>query len=346
MAGCGPLLSEWSVCQARVINCQNSELGIFLSGALLSVRFSAMSVRRTIPAWTLTLLALPLMAFFVAGCKPLQVWHRMRADELMKQAQEKLREGSFKEEVRLLKEAANIDPANPQVWGRLCDAYQNTEELDLAIAAGKRQIEIHPNGLDYNSLGLAYMAKKDYPSAVMAFETAVKDSPVDAIYGNLVWALQSTQQYDKAIQAAERGVEVSGPNPVALSQALETLIGALERTQQYDRAIPVAEHLVEVSGKEPALLRRALSALLWAEVSARHYERAIAAAQQLVKVSAGDSTDLNMAFEMLGAVYMKMGQTKKAQEAFAKVPKVNSTQHITTCEIEPGGMSVRCNYSR
>jgi Flp pilus assembly protein TadD len=267
----------------------------------------------------------------------------------MDQAGAKLREGKYRENVQLLREAADIDPTNPQVWGRLCDGYRNTDEFDLAVVACRRQIEIHPSGLDYNSLGIAYMGKKDYANAVTAFETAVKDFPDPAVYGNLVWALQSSQQYDKAIRAAQRGVEVTDHPPSALAQALGILIGALEDAKQYERAIPAAERMVEVSGKEPPAIRgQALRTLIWAQVCAEHYDRAIAGAQRLVEASAGDPTDLNMAFEILGAIYMKLGDTKKAHQAFAKVPKINSRQ-IRTCEVKSAGdgdMSVTCYFSR
>lgn len=269
-----------------------------------------MSVGQTLSKSASTLLFLPLLALFVAGCTSAQSPNRVQADKLIQDAQEKFPESNFKKNVRLLKEAANIDPTNPRVWWKLCEAYQLTEEFDLAIAACKRNIEINPDGLSYNSLGLAYMGKKDFRNAVKAFERAVKDSPEPPEYGNLVWALQSAQQYDKAIAAAQRLVEVSATDPPELIEAHETLVWALVRAQQYDRAIP--------------------------------------AAQQLVEVSAGDPSKRALALQILGAIYEKLGQMKKAQEVFAKVPKVNSKLNIKTCEFKTdskGNLSVSCFMS-
>jgi len=336
-----------------------------------------MSIRHRRPVRTFILLLLPFVTLFAVGCRPVQVWHRFRAHELIKEAQGQLREGNSNESVRLFKQAENIDPDNPQVWGNLCSAYSILGELDLAIAACKRQVASHPSGLDYNSLGLAYLEKKDYPDAIPTFEAAVKypDSLASAIYPNLISTLQSTGQYDKAILAAERAVEASGQNPIELTesldnlagalalakqddraiqvaeravevgsqnpavlrQALNTLIGALEITQQYERAIPSAERLVEVSAKDSTPVGSALETLIWVEFSAGHYERAVAAAQRLVEASAAVPTDLGMAYDILGAMYMKNGQADRAQETYAKEPRAKSNQTTKSCEIKSTG---------
>jgi tetratricopeptide (TPR) repeat protein len=197
----------------------------------------------------------------------------VRADELTREAGEKFSEGDFKENVRLLKAAANIDPTNPKVWWKLCEGYQLTDELDLSVAACKRNIEINPDGISYNSLGLAYLAKKDYPNAAGAFEKAVKDSQIPQVHSNFVWALLRAQHYEKAIPAAQRLVELTAGNPSELASALETL----------------------------------------------------------------------------GATYLKVGQVDKANEVFARVPKVNSELNIKTCELKTDSkdeLSVTCTFSK
>lgn len=191
---------------------------------------------------------------------------------MIEEASKKFSTGDYKENVRLLKEASNTDPTNPRVWWKLCQGYQFTEQFDLAIAACKRQIEITGDFTYYNSLGLAYMAKKDYADAVSAFEKAV-DPQNPGPNRDLVWAL----------------------------------LGA----QQYERALPETQRLVEGGG--------------------------------------GDPSERIFGLETLGAIYAKLGQTKKAQEVFAKIPKTDSGQNVKTCELKTdtqGDLRVVCTFSQ
>jgi Flp pilus assembly protein TadD len=166
------------------------------------------------------------------------VTRRAQADLLIDDAGKRLDEGNFKENVSLLNEAATIDPANPRVWSRLCVGYQLTEDLELAVSACTHNIKIHPNGFSYNSLALAYMAKKDCPNAVLAFEESARDSKVPVLYRNLVWSLECAQQYDKAIKAALSWVKLSADDRSERVSALENLgalylkLGQVEATRQ------------------------------------------------------------------------------------------------------------------
>lgn len=251
-----------------------------------------------------------LLCLGSVGCAGLaERWNRAKADQLITEAGKKFAANDLKGNVQLLKDAARNDPKNPRVWWKLCEGYQLIEELDLAIAACKQDVELHPtNGISYNSLGLAYMAKKDYSKAVEAFETAVVKSPQPALYGNFVWALQSSGQYEKAVTAAERMVEVSSNDTSEVKSSLQTLTGACLAVQQYDKAISVTQKLVELDANDPSQQTSAL--------------------------------------EELGAIYTLTGQTKKAQEAFDKVHAVNPELAVKTCELnwnKEKGFGMKCS---
>jgi len=248
----------------------------------------------------------------LVGCAGLaKSWNRAKADQLITDAGKKFAANDLKGNIQLLKDAARIDPKNPRVWWKLCEGYQLIEELDLAIAACKQDVELHPtNGTSYNSLGLAYMAKKDYSKAVEAFEMAVVKSPQPALYGNYVWALQSSGQYEKAVRAAERMVELSSNDTSEIRSSLQTLTGACFAVQQYDKAISVT--------------------------------------QKLVDLDANDPSEQTSALEMLGAIYTLTGQTKKAQEAFDKVHAVNPELTVKTCEVtgdKEKGFGRKCTFT-
>lgn len=123
---------------------------------------------------------------------------REQADALIQKAFERFAEEDFKGNVQVLKEAATIDPTNPKVWWKLCEAYQLTEEMTLAIDACKRNIEINPDGTSHNSLGLVYLAQKNYPHAQQEFEKATASSAADPIfYQNLVSPCQGPSSTKK-----------------------------------------------------------------------------------------------------------------------------------------------------
>jgi len=162
--------------------------------------------------------------------------NRAKAEALIRDAEKKLAADDLKGNVEFLNEAARIDPTNPRVWWKLCEGYQLTEEFDLAIAACQRNVDLRGNAIDYNSLGLAYMAKRDYPNAALAFEKSVKQSPDQISYSNFVWSLESAHQYDKAAQAAQRWVELSAGDPSELTSALENLGAILVELGRADEA--------------------------------------------------------------------------------------------------------------
>jgi tetratricopeptide (TPR) repeat protein len=282
----------------------SSTLNPFVCGVMLS----DMKCNQLAPARILVL----LLCLGLVGCVGLvERWNRAKADDLITDAGKKFAANDLKGNVQLLKDAAGIDPTNPRVWWKLCEGYQFIEELDLAIAACKQNVELHPSGgISYNSLGLAYMAKKDYSKAVEAFETAVVKSPQPALYHNYVWALQSSGQYEKAVTAAERLVEVSSDDSSEVRSSFQTLTGACLAVQQYDKAISVTQKLVELDANDPS--------------------------------------EQTSALEYLGAIYTLTGRTKKAHEAFDKVHAVNPELTVKTCEVtgdKEKGFGMKCAFT-
>lgn len=206
---------------------------------------------------------------------------RQEADELIQKALGRFAAEDFKGNVQLLKQAATIDPTNPKVWWKLCEAYQLTDEMSLAIDACKHNIEINPDGISHNSLGLVYLAQKDYAHAQQEFEKATADSSVPPIvYANLVFALSGSKQYEKAAIAAERMIQVSGADPFSLKSGYEQL--------------------------------------LWALFDSKQYEKMASSAQRLIEAIPDDPSSVKLGFEMLGVAHDKAGRTTEAQKAFAK----------------------------
>lgn len=267
-----------------------------------------MKSNQLVPARILLLLP----CFVLAGCVGLtEKWHRVRADRLITEAGKKYAANDLRGNVQLLTDAAGIDPTNPRVWWKLCEGYQSTEELDLAIAACKQDVELHPtDGTSYNSLGLAYMAKKDYAKAVEAFGMAVGKSPQPTLYSNYVWALRSSGEYEKAVTAAERLVEVSSNDYSEVRSALQTLASAYLAVQQYEKAVSVTQKLVELDPNDPS--------------------------------------EQTSALEYLGAIYKLTGQSTKAREAFDKVHAVNPEITVKTCELagdKEKGFGMKCEFT-
>lgn len=161
---------------------------------------------------------------------------RQQADALIQKALERFAAEDFKGNVQLLKEAAAIDPTNPRVWWKLCEAYQLTDEMTLAIQACQQNIKLDPSPLSYNSVGLVYLAQKDYEQAAKAFEKATADAEPAIIHQNLLWALFGSKQYEKAVSSAKRLIEASGDDPANLKLGYEMLGVAYNKVGQEKQA--------------------------------------------------------------------------------------------------------------
>ena len=160
-------------------------------------------------------------------------------EALIEEAREQFGKGDFRKNADLLAKATSLDPQNGKAWSRLCEAYQLTEELDLAVAACQKRIALGSSDIAFNSLGLVYLAKRDYANAATAFEKAAKGSKTSAIHHNFVWALIGAQQYEKAIPAAKRLIELGANDPPELKarqNALELLGIAYQGIGENDKA--------------------------------------------------------------------------------------------------------------
>jgi tetratricopeptide (TPR) repeat protein len=132
-----------------------------------------------------------------------------KSEALMRESDESISVSDYKKNLAIMKNAAAVDPENPQVWAKLCEAYGLTGEIDSAIKACEHRITLDPTESPYNSLGLTYEEKKDYASAASAFEKATSHSANAAIQWNFVWALLCSKQYEKAVPAGQRLLEIS-----------------------------------------------------------------------------------------------------------------------------------------
>ena len=186
------------------------------------------------------------LIWIVAGSSGCQTFNasanskRETAETLIRQAAASFAVGDFQKNANLLKRAAETDPNNGKVWWKLCEAYQLTEELDLAVKACKQELSLHPSSSSHNGLGLVYLAKKDYPQAAFEFEKAAADSDISVIHSNYVWALLESKQYERAIPAAQSLIEVSKADSPALKStqsAYHYLAIAYMKTGQANKAL-------------------------------------------------------------------------------------------------------------
>lgn len=175
-----------------------------------------------------------------SGCQISNTESKSEAAEvLIRQAAASFAASDFRKNADLLKQAADTDPGNRKVWWKLCEAYQLTEEMDLAVKACKQELSLHPSSSSHNGLGLVYLAKKDYPQAASEFEKAASDSTISVIHSNYVWALLESKQYERAVPAAQRLIEVSKTDPPELKttqSAYHYLAIAYTKTGQLDKA--------------------------------------------------------------------------------------------------------------
>lgn len=164
---------------------------------------------------------------------------REMAGTLISDAVKKEERKDYKANIERLKEAAKMDPTHLKVWWKLCDSYEHTNELDLALDACRHEADLSPDEFSYLSLGDVYMARKEHSLAVQAFETAGQKDP--QFCEVTVRALLVSGQYEEAIPAAQHAIDVSEVEDErlisdAMRATLKELAFAYQQTGQKKKA--------------------------------------------------------------------------------------------------------------
>ena len=89
----------------------------------------------------------------------------------------------YKDAIRICKNIIAIDKDNKQAWTALGFAYLDHSQVDMAITAFGKVLELDPKnkGAASFELGKAYFLKKDYTKAIVYFEQVRSSGPRAAV---------------------------------------------------------------------------------------------------------------------------------------------------------------------
>lgn len=132
------------------------------------------------------------------------------AAELARAGNEALNRGQYTTAIYLLKQAVNLDGRHPSAWTALGRAYLALDQVDAAIDAHLKQIDVNPQcpGV-YENLGLAYFRKEKRDEAIEAFKQQIDVDPQNAAaHTSLGSSYYDLQKYPDAITELEKAVSI------------------------------------------------------------------------------------------------------------------------------------------
>jgi Flp pilus assembly protein TadD len=152
--------------------------------------------------------------------------------------------GHVDEAAAAQRKATELVPSSANVWSNLGGILQMKGDVDGAVEAYRRSLQLEPSKDAYSNLGTLYFYSNRFPEAVANYERAAELGEHDyMIQGNLADALWQTPgrredavaQYRRAILLAESELE-STPSAPGLRAQLGYFygrIGDTERSRRY-----------------------------------------------------------------------------------------------------------------
>ena len=221
---------------------------------------------------------------------------------------------------------------NADVWNDKGNAYFNRGEMEMAIQAYNRALQLDPSfGRPYSNLALAYLTQGQYAEAILLYEKSLellssdKDKAVSwnglgniyrciNDYENAVAAYQKAAQLDPETAGMRDGTNNPQVDPnMNRSQTWNDLGEAFFKSGTYDKAANAFYKAIEMgpnNGWPYANLARIF-------VSQAQFEKAIALCQKSIQLLKDDK-DKAVVWNLLGNAYRKHNDYDHAVKAYQK----------------------------
>jgi TonB family protein len=130
------------------------------------------------------------------------------AGQAARTGQRAISDGAYTTAVYFLKQAVTLEPRHPSAWKDLCRAYLDLDQVDAAIDACLRQIDVHPETPEvYGTLGRALWQKGKRDEAISAFQQQIEVDPRNSsAHGNLGRLYCDLGRYAEAVPELEKAV--------------------------------------------------------------------------------------------------------------------------------------------
>ncbi|WP_456446610.1 tetratricopeptide repeat protein [Oceanithermus sp.] len=133
----------------------------------------------------------------------------VRADALLVAGKSAYRLGRYGEARALLLQAVDLVPDRAEGWLWLGLAAYALQDLDTAVPALERAVQLDPSPVARLNLGAAYLASKRFSDAEQVLTQVVLEDPNNAeAWYNLGWALKALARESEAQRAWKRALEL------------------------------------------------------------------------------------------------------------------------------------------
>jgi serine/threonine protein kinase/tetratricopeptide (TPR) repeat protein len=162
--------------------------------------------------------------------------------------------GSYERAIKDFTRATELEPGNPETWGRLAEVYFKANRTEEAIATYHKAIDAEPNYYsNYLKLGNLYWYRSQFNEAEQLYRRVTEIAPnLSTGHMNLGLALVEEGRFQEAEQSLLHALQLHRSSYLLMN------VGALYYAQeQYAKAVPFFEESV-ASGPPSAIQYRDL----------------------------------------------------------------------------------------
>ena len=188
--------------------------------------------------------------FILDKVKEVKMKKETPGEKEAKKAQKFYEEGNFKDAIESYQQALQKNPDNPEYHYNLGIVYIELGDVENAITALQKAIEIQPqNFLALKALGQIFVKeKKDYAKAVEYYSRASDISPDDPeVFFNLGVGHLNLQNFTQALEAFQKTIDCNESFSEAYYQ-----LGLLHINQNnFEKAMEALEKFIELAPDDP-----------------------------------------------------------------------------------------------
>lgn len=247
-----------------------------------------------------------------------------KTEELEEAAYNALQARKFKLAADLYLQVTEKDPKHPRAWNNLGRSYMAMMQLDKAIAAYRKALEVNAyDEFAWNNLGSAFELQQDFDAAKDAYRKQIEINPLDEFaHSNLGRLLLRDGQNADAVKELERAHGIKPDDALASQQLGEAYLnlGQTDKAMAtFDKALETSptpmmwNNVAYVLSKSKVKLDKALeyaqSAVSTTETQLRNVP-----ADQAEWQGRAISAELGSYWDTLGWVYFAQGDLKNAEK--------------------------------
>jgi len=246
----------------------------------------------------------------------------------------------YEEAAEKYKLATDIIPERPEAYLNLAVTYLQADNDSMAVETYKAALKEMPDSLRFAyNLGLTHYNNGNYEQAIGAFNRVVEKSEASSeLYFeslfNMANAYAMMKQEDKALEIYEQALKNDPENTMILfnmgrmlliQESYEKAIEVLEKVlaknpDDYDANFAIGTAYLQINNELIDIFNKKVDNMSESETKERreemdvNFKKALPHFEKAVEMKPDNSS----AWQQLGTVYVRLGETKKGEEAFAK----------------------------